>query len=87
MEIEGHNESITRRHPPGLHPPGFKYNEEIDKYGGNDITDSNGKGNVMSFDFSSKFLCVCKLVGECSDLGSLRYIILDSGAPLMIGAI
>lgn len=53
MEIEGHHESITRGHPPGLRPPGFKYNEEINKCGGNEVTDSNGKGNVMSFDFSS----------------------------------
>lgn len=65
MEIEGHHESITRRHPPG-----FKYNEEINKCGGNEVTDSNGKGNVMSFDFSSKLSCICKLVGDCLDLGS-----------------
>ncbi|XP_062153401.1 uncharacterized protein LOC133861625 isoform X2 [Alnus glutinosa] len=40
MEIEGHHESITRRHPPGLHPPGFKYNEEINKCGGNEVSSS-----------------------------------------------
>jgi hypothetical protein len=51
MEIEGHHESITRRHPPGLHPPGFKYNEEINKCGGNEVNDSHGKGNVMFFCF------------------------------------
>jgi hypothetical protein len=40
MEIEGHCVSIT-----GRCPPGFKYDQERDKFGGNEITDLK---NVMS---------------------------------------
>ncbi|KAB1220789.1 hypothetical protein CJ030_MR3G027888 [Morella rubra] len=40
MEIEGHCESIT-----GRHPPGFKYKGESDKRGGNEVADSNGKAS------------------------------------------
>lgn len=57
MEIEGHCESIT-----GRHPPGFKSKGESDKRGGNEVADSNGK--VMHFDFYFQDGVQFKLVGD-----------------------